>query len=124
MQGFRLEPSSLNDLESHDNLLQSPFWARVKGTGGSVPLAFSITSDQGQLESALSGESCDRVTLLALVRNLPGPANLSFAYVPHGPDIAVAKEDRQLLQILIMMENQKLESQVGTDMLFLSQMAV
>lgn len=104
MQGFRLEPNPLNDLESHDNLLQSTFWAGVKGIDGTRALTFTVASDQGPLKSALSGATCTRVPLLVLIRKLPGPGRGSFAYTPHGPDVALAAEERQLFLVWLSRE--------------------
>ena len=94
MQGLTLEPSPPDGLESHDNLLQSGYWADVKQRQGNRILSFVITSDAGPIESALSGRLLDRLPLLVLVRKLPGPGACSFAYIPPGPDMAVADEDR------------------------------
>jgi lipid II:glycine glycyltransferase (peptidoglycan interpeptide bridge formation enzyme) len=95
MQGFTLEPASLDDLLAQDNLLQSAFWADVKRRNGNQALSFTITSNNGPINSALSGRSLDRLSLLVLIRKLPGPGDLCFAYVPHGPDIALANPGRQ-----------------------------
>ncbi len=96
MQGFTLRPSPIDGLECHDNLLQSAYWADVKQRQGNLPLSFVITSDAGPIESALSGRELSRLPLLALVRKLPGPGDLCFAYIPHGPDIALSGEERQV----------------------------
>ncbi len=94
MQGFWLEPAILDALESQDNLLQSAYWADVKTRHGNRALSFVVTSDHGPIESALSGLEYIILPLLVLIRKLPGPGEKSFAYVPHGPDIALPNKER------------------------------
>ena len=62
-----MEPVSLDELDGHDNLLQTGYWGRVKESFGWTPYAFSF-NDQ---------------PLLVLVRRLP--LGQGIAYVPHGP---------------------------------------
>ncbi len=94
MEGFRIEASSLESLPSGDNLLQSPYWAALKQRFGSGAVGFQVASDTPMV-SALSGREMDRMPLLLLLRNLPGPGGLSIGYIPYGPDIDVDGENRQ-----------------------------
>ena len=95
MKGFALEPSSLDGLHSYDNLLQSPYWAAVKRRFGSEAMGFTVVSDSRPIVSALSGAHMDRLAVLLFIRKLPGPGDFSIGYVPNGPDIELAKEERQ-----------------------------
>ncbi len=70
-----LKPIEVNDLDSGDNLLQSPFWAWFKRRHGWRPFAFR-DADSG-------------CTLLVLTRQFAG--GISLAYVPHAPDERMLK---------------------------------
>ncbi|WP_319561699.1 peptidoglycan bridge formation glycyltransferase FemA/FemB family protein [Marispirochaeta sp.] len=67
MPGAMMEPVSLDELDAHDNLLQTGYWGRVKENFGWTPFAFSFNEHP----------------LLVLVRRLP--LRQGIAYVPHGP---------------------------------------
>lgn len=81
MSDLRLEKASFAYLDGHSNFLQSGYWGRLRGETGwkAVPLRL-----------IWKGESHP---LLVLVRTFKGI--LSLAYVPHGPAVEVAEEDRE-----------------------------
>jgi len=95
MNGFTLEPVSLDGLPSSDNLLQSSYWAALKKRFGSGAAGFTIGTESGLQATALSGARMRRLPLLLLLRKLPGPGGMSIGYVPHGPDVDIAAGSRQ-----------------------------
>ena len=88
MRVYALETARRGDLDDHDNLLQSDFWADLKAASGLRTERFKITAEGSQLRSALSGREAEAAPLLVLLRRLP--MGLCFAYVPHGPDIVIS----------------------------------
>ncbi len=95
MKGFSLEASMLSGLGSHDNLLQSPYWAALKQRFGNSASAFTLSSDTYPIISAVSGKRLDHLPLLLLFRDVPGPIGAAIGYVPHGPDIELTPDIRQ-----------------------------
>ena len=94
MIGYSLVPANIDEHDDCDNLLQSAYWAGVKGEFGFTAYTFRIASEKGEnLVSALSRRPASSVFLLVLERRLPG--GLTFAYIPHGPDILLPDENRQ-----------------------------
>ena len=67
MSGAIIEPVSLDEIDGHDNLLQTGYWGRVKEKFGWESLPFIFNGHP----------------LLVLVRRLPG--GMGIAYIPHGP---------------------------------------
>ena len=83
-----LNPVTCEELHPGDNLLQSPFWGRLKERYGWHPYAFRT------VENASS--------LLVLVRRFRG--GVGFAYVPHGPDERISHGESSLAEIAVEIE--------------------
>jgi lipid II:glycine glycyltransferase (peptidoglycan interpeptide bridge formation enzyme) len=71
MPGAIIEAVSLEELDGHDNLLQTGFWGRVKSRFGWTPAPFRFNG----------------YPLLVLTRRLA--MGMGIAYVPHGPMLEV-----------------------------------
>ncbi len=71
MSGAIFEPVSLDDIDGHDNLLQTGYWGRVKQKFDWEPVSFLFNGHP----------------MLVLLRKLPG--GFTIAYVPHGPQMEV-----------------------------------
>lgn len=81
MSDIKVESTSLFYLDGHSNFLQSGYWGKLKGETGWNPIPLKLTYNG------------NTVPLLVLTRTFKG--TLSIAYVPHGPQIDVAAEDRE-----------------------------
>lgn len=75
------------------SFLQSRFWGDFKAEYGWRPLCLRVEASPDGAPSMNKG-AADAVSfqLLLLIRRLP--AGFSFAYVPHGPEIEIAEDDR------------------------------
>jgi lipid II:glycine glycyltransferase (peptidoglycan interpeptide bridge formation enzyme) len=79
---LRVSPLERGEAVEASSFLQSEFWGDFKAEFGWKPLRFSLAAEP----------SGTRARLLLLLRSLP--AGCSFAYVPHGPEIAVPEAER------------------------------
>lgn len=83
MSNVSFSPIASEELEAGDNLLQSPFWARLKERHGWQSYAFRV--------------NMAAPTLLVLVRRFRG--GIGLAYVPHGPDERLGHGEEPLAEI-------------------------
>jgi len=90
LSDLKLETASPAFLNGHSNFLQSGYWAGLREQTGWKALPLKLT---------WNGES---FPLLVLVRTFKG--TLSLAYVPHGPAVDVAPEDRESFLHLLSRE--------------------